>query len=159
MTSTIKTTLGKRLSVAAIFLSVTFAHRAKAETASVVEPVFGAANVLQVVLSLALILCLVVALAWLVKRMQTGTLLTDKHQMKVLSALNLGGRERLLLVQVGEQHMLIGVAPGNVSYIKSVEPAVGSSGSSESDSVKNNNGFFNVLNKVREQSDSGKSDV
>ncbi len=54
----------------------------------------------------AVIVVFVVAL-WLLKRLQPG-LRTPHGPLRVLATLNLAPRERLLLVQVGEQQLLLG---------------------------------------------------
>lgn len=140
-----------------VFLLIHFmlSPNVNAETNVAIEPVFGAANVVQVVLSLVLILILVVGLAWLVKRLQMGSLLNDKRQMRVVSALNLGGRERLLVVQVGDKQMLIGAAPGHVSYIKDLDALAKSGVAQQPDNDKR---FFTFLSKAREQTNTGSVD-
>jgi len=140
-----------------VFLLINFlvSPNVIAETNAAIEPVFGAANVVQVVISLALILVLVVGLAWLVKRLQMGSLLSDKRQMRVVSALNLGGRERLLVVQVGDKQILIGAAPGHVSHIKDLDASAKSGVPQQPDNDKR---FFTVLNKARGQTDTGSVD-
>jgi flagellar protein FliO/FliZ len=37
--------------------------------------------------------------------------------MKVLGGLSVGQRERLVLVQVGDKQILVGVAPGSVQHV------------------------------------------
>lgn len=77
-----------------------------------VEPLsFG--SVFSVVLGLLLVLGLLFAAAWLVRRLQ-------QVQPQVQSAIQLvaqlpvGLKERLLVVRVGDENVLIGVAPGQI---------------------------------------------
>ena len=45
--------------------------------------------------------------------------------MRVLAAMSLGGRERLLLVSVGDKQVLLGVSPGRVTHIETfLDPVV-----------------------------------
>ena len=71
------------------------------------------AGLLRVVLGLALVLALVFAAAWLMRRLRAiqgaGTV-----GISVLAQTSLGARERVILVQVGGQKLLLGAGPGNV---------------------------------------------
>jgi len=69
----------------------------------------------QLVLGLALVVGLILVLAWLMRRVN-GTP-AQGNGMKVLAALPLGQRERAVLVQIGQEQMLLGVAPGRVSLL------------------------------------------
>ena len=69
----------------------------------------------QLLLGLALVVGLILVLAWLMRRVN-GTP-AQGHGMKVLAAMPLGQRERAVLVQVGQEQMLLGVAPGRVSLL------------------------------------------
>jgi len=70
----------------------------------------------QMVLGLVMVLALIFALAWAVRRfgrvqsLPTGAL-------RVLGGLSLGTRERLVLVKVGNAQLLLGVAPGRVQTL------------------------------------------
>jgi len=65
-------------------------------------------------------------LAWLVKRF--GLIQAPSSlSMRVLSSLSLSGKERVVLVEVGEQQFLIGVSPGQVSRLHTFDEAVVSS--------------------------------
>ena len=89
----------------------------------IIEPVFTGTSVLQVVLSLAFVIVLIYAVAWYIRRMQLTTAGTGQA-MRVVTALSVGARERAVLVQVGEQQLLLGVAPGRVSLLQTFETAV-----------------------------------
>lgn len=77
----------------------------------------------QLVVGLVLVLLLFVGLAWLVKRSGVAGGFSSS-QMKVISTLPLGARERAVLVQVGERQLLLGVAPGRVSLLESFDQPI-----------------------------------
>jgi flagellar protein FliO/FliZ len=54
-------------------------------------------------------------------RKMQGIGVVSGQRMQVISALSVGARERVVLIQVGEKQMLLGVAPGRVNYIKELE--------------------------------------
>ncbi|WP_417583416.1 flagellar biosynthetic protein FliO [Nitrincola sp.] len=80
------------------------------------------ASVLQLVLGLVLVLGTIFLIAWLLRKV---TLLPGQHRkLRVVAALSLGNRERAVLVQVGDQQLLLGVAQGQVSLLKSFDQPV-----------------------------------
>lgn len=89
----------------------------------IVSPVFTGNSVIQVVLSLAFVIVLIYAVAWYIRRLQLTTAGTGQA-MQVVSALSVGPRERVVLVQVGEEQLLLGVAPGRVNLLQQFETAV-----------------------------------
>ena len=70
----------------------------------------------QVILGLILVLAMIFAIAWLLRRFGQGTLV-GSQQMKIVSSLPLGPRERLIIVDVNGEQILIGVAPGRISQL------------------------------------------
>jgi flagellar protein FliO/FliZ len=100
-------------------------------------PSTGAGSFVQVTIALAIVLAAVFAAAWLMQRLrnfgggQAGSI-------KVVTSVALGPKERAVVVQVGRQQLLLGVAPGRVSTLhvlaeplngtEPVVPTVSSSG-------------------------------
>jgi flagellar protein FliO/FliZ len=73
----------------------------------------GAESLLQTAGGLLLILFLIIGGAWLFKRY--GNLpMAGKGLVKVLSSTSVGTRERVVLVEVENTRLLLGVAPGQV---------------------------------------------
>ncbi len=78
----------------------------------------------NLLLSLILVVGLIVVCIWVIKRLSSINH-ANGQQLSTIASLSLGARERLVLVQVGEQQVLIGVAPGRVSRIQTfAEPVV-----------------------------------
>jgi len=70
----------------------------------------------KLLLSLGLVVAIIFALAWLVKRFRF--LPNQRHDLiKILSTLPLGSRDRLALIQVGEEQLLIALTPGKISKL------------------------------------------
>lgn len=74
---------------------------------------------------LALVVSLIFALAWVSKKIR-GRMNSDLGSLKIVAGLALGARERLLLVQVYDQQLLIGIAPGQVSMLHVLQKGPGS---------------------------------
>ena len=90
-----------------------------ASAAVAATPGASGAGVVQMLLGLVLVLLLVGGGAWLLKRLAlvpgTGT-----GHIRVLAAASVGQRERVVLVQVADTWLLLGVAPGRVNMLHSL---------------------------------------
>lgn len=78
-------------------------------------------SVLQMVFVLVVIIGLIVAIGFAARRFNALGIGGGISKMQVLHSLALGGRERLLLVQAGDEYLLLGVAPGSVNFVKTVD--------------------------------------
>jgi flagellar protein FliO/FliZ len=76
----------------------------------------GVGSLGQVTLSLGLVLALIFATAWVARRMR-GLNRASTDALNVISSLPLGQKERAVLVRVGKQQILLGVAPGRVTTL------------------------------------------
>src|ERR1035437_9176133 len=73
----------------------------------------SAGNLLQVLFGLVVVLALMAAAAWTLKRFgmaknSTGT------TVKIVGGISVGSRERILVVEVADQWIVVGVAPGRI---------------------------------------------
>ena len=76
----------------------------------------SAGSLAQVTLSLLLVLAAVFAAAWLVRRLRTFGKF-GAGAIEVIADVAVGTKERAVLVQVGKQQLLLGVAPGRVNTL------------------------------------------
>jgi flagellar protein FliO/FliZ len=89
------------------------------------------ATMMQTVAGLALILGLFVGAAWLLRKINGGkSFMAHSGPMKILSSLTVGARERIILVEVEDTWLIVGVAPGQIRTLHTlpkgtlpVEPA------------------------------------
>jgi flagellar protein FliO/FliZ len=70
----------------------------------------------QMVLGLLLVVGLIFFLAWLLRRMQ-GAATKGGQVIEVIGSRAIGPRDRLLLVQVGKEQILIGHTPGSIEAL------------------------------------------
>ena len=75
-----------------------------------------AAGLTQVTLSLMLVLAAVFAAAWLVRRLRNFGR-PGAGAINIIADVALGTKERAVLIQVGAQQLLLGVAPGQVNTL------------------------------------------
>jgi flagellar protein FliO/FliZ len=76
-------------------------------------PTVGMGDLSGVILSLVLVVGFIFAAAWVIRRMPLG-LGRGNGPLKVLAALPLGPRERLVLVEARGEELLIAVSPAGV---------------------------------------------
>ncbi len=76
-------------------------------------------NMLQVILGLGLVLAVMAASAWLLKRFG-GLQRRSGGGIKVIGGSAVGQRERVVLVEVADTWLVIGVAPGHVTALHSM---------------------------------------
>jgi flagellar protein FliO/FliZ len=87
-------------------------------------PVATAGSLAQVTLSLLLVLAAVFAAAWLMKRLR-GFGKFGANTIQIIADAPLGTKERAVLIQVGSQQLLLGVAPGRVNMLHVLAEPVG----------------------------------
>jgi flagellar protein FliO/FliZ len=112
-----------------------FAFEAHAEPQSLSNPT----SILSIFLSLLLVIGVVFILAFLMRRFnvtQSGT-----SQLKVVTSMMAGAKERVLVIQVGDEQHLIGVTAHNINHLaKLAEPLV-------DQSLNNNEKFKDKLSQ------------
>jgi len=79
-------------------------------------------GLLNAALALALVIGLIYALAWLLRRLP-GHHLRSNDGLRIISSIPLGNKERAVLLEVNGETLLLGVAPGAVSLLHPL-PAV-----------------------------------
>ncbi len=82
-----------------------------------------AGNLVQTTLGLLVVLLLIGAAAWAFKRF--GNIhVGAQGRMKIIGGISLGARERAVLLQVGEQQLVVGVSPGRVQTLHVLDKPV-----------------------------------
>jgi flagellar protein FliO/FliZ len=80
-------------------------------------------SVLQMVLSLLLVLAAIMLVGWLLRRLnlpQQG----NRSLLKIISGVAVGQRERIVLVEVGDIWLVVGVAPGSVRTLHTLPRSI-----------------------------------
>jgi flagellar protein FliO/FliZ len=84
------------------------------------ESPLSAMNLVQTFLGLLLVLVCIVLVAWLLKRSNSfHTAASGK--LKVIAGIPLGTRERAVLVQIGDEQLLLGVTPQQINTLHKLE--------------------------------------
>jgi flagellar protein FliO/FliZ len=92
-------------------------------TKTLTTPPVSTSALLETLLGLFVVLACIAFLAWLLRR--TGRFQTTANgEMKIITSLALGPRERAVLLQVGEQQILVGVTSQQVQTLHILETPV-----------------------------------
>ena len=83
-------------------------------------PAVSSGSIVQIIFSLLLVLAAIVLVAWLLKRMnvvQQG----QGNLLKVLGGTSIGQRERIVLVEVKDTWLVVGVGPGQIRTLHTLD--------------------------------------
>ncbi|HVY23881.1 MAG TPA: flagellar biosynthetic protein FliO [Steroidobacteraceae bacterium] len=78
-------------------------------------PVSGVSSMGYVTVALAIVLALIYGAAWMLRRVKSFS--GARQSMNIVEAVSVGPKERVVLVRVRNQHVLVGVAPGRVNML------------------------------------------
>jgi flagellar protein FliO/FliZ len=101
---------GYRVLVAAALILSTPAFAADSQAVST------AGSLLQVFIGLVAVLLLIAATAWVAKRLGVARG-GSSSLLHVVSSAAVGARERVVILEVGESWLVVGVAPGSVNAL------------------------------------------
>jgi len=85
---------------------------------------------IRMVLGLAVVLALLGAAAWVSRRFRLGAGMRG-GLIEVVSGLSLGARERVVLIRVGGEQVLVGVSPSGMRTLHVLSPAPADGGNRE----------------------------
>ena len=87
-------------------------------------PVGSGTHLLNMAIGLLLIVALILVLAWFLRRFALGGTFNNQKAIKIVAAMPLGTRERLLVVDVGGQQLLLGVTAREINTLHVFESPV-----------------------------------
>lgn len=90
----------------------------------------AAGSLLQTIFALCAVLGLLAVLAWFMKRYGPKAQAGSAH-VRLVGALNLGGRERIMVVEVGDQWIVVGASPGRVNALATMPRQAGADAGAE----------------------------
>lgn len=78
---------------------------------------------LQAALALALIVALLIGMAWLARKVSGGKGF-GQGGMKIIGGVALGPRERIVLLEVGNEWLVVGIVPGQIRTLHRLEKGI-----------------------------------
>ncbi len=122
---------------------------AQSNAAPAIQTAAPSGMIAQAVFGLVVVLGLMAGAAWLLKRfnpVRTG----QAGNVRIVGGVSVGNRERVIVVEVADQWIVVGVAPGSVNALSTLPrqetPAAGSASGTES-----NRNFSSWLKQSIEQ--------
>ncbi|SFK19520.1 flagellar biosynthetic protein FliO [Methylophaga sulfidovorans] len=134
------------LLILGLSLSVTSYAATESATHSLNQSPLSALNLLQTLFGLLLVLACIVAVAWLLKRTNHFHAAAN-GKLKVIAGIPLGTRERVILVQIGEEQLLLGVTAQQINTLHKLETPLTETESSSP------NEFANKLRQLMQRGD------
>ncbi|MBA6233426.1 MULTISPECIES: flagellar biosynthetic protein FliO [unclassified Colwellia] len=94
-------------------------NQRKPDTVEVGRHVMGNLDAGSMILSLLAVLLMIVVVAWILKKFQVGGR-SVVNGLKVVTSLNLGTKERLIVVQVGKKQLLLGITAQQINLLETL---------------------------------------
>ena len=111
----------KRVMVAILLLPffsrLVFALETK--TPERLDPV-STSGVIQLAFGLAIVVMLIFMISWLVKRVSGFSVYSNPH-LKVISGLHVGQKEKILLIQIADKQIVVGVTASSIRTLHQLE--------------------------------------
>ena len=85
-------------------------------------PALNSGSIIQIIFSLLLVLASIVLVAWLLKRLSASQQ-SSGSPLKVLGGVPIGQRERIVLVEIDDTWLVIGVGPGQIRTLHTLPKA------------------------------------
>lgn len=112
----------RSLSISLVLYGVVFSPLLIAEEKT--RPTVGAVSpdpvsmdmLIQLIVGLLAVLAVIVAVAWFMRRFGKLNFNAGRN-IKVLEGMSIGQRERVVLMQVGEKQLLVGITPGRMETL------------------------------------------
>lgn len=121
-------------------------------------PAVSSGSIVQIIISLLLVLAAIVLVALVLRRMNMGKQ-GSGNQLKVLSGIAIGQRERIVLVEIKDTWLVVGVGPGQIRTLHTMPKPEGGEAEIASSSARpagNKNNFSGMLSAALDSVTSGK---
>jgi flagellar protein FliO/FliZ len=113
--------------------------------------VSASGSMFKMVIGLGLVLAVMLGLAWLAKKFMPHTPGTTSI-IKVVGGVSVGTRERVMVLEVADRWLVVGVAGGQISAIANIDPQVSNTQNKIENTLDNdvNNLFINNKNNFKQ---------
>lgn len=124
---------------------------AKPEMVSIPSLVTGS-SMLHMFLALLLVLAVIGIIAWLLKRFGIGPG-NQSNLIKIVAATAVGQRERIVIVEIANNWLVLGVAPGHINLLHQMEKMAISMPNDLSKTGVANDFFAQLQKNIKKQHD------
>jgi flagellar protein FliO/FliZ len=98
----------------------------------------GGGSIGQVTLALGVVLAFVFVAAWAMRHLRKLNFSGRAQHLQVVSQVTLGAKERAVLIRVNDLHVLVGVAPGQVTALHTFTAPIEMTGTASSSTAEQN---------------------
>ncbi len=105
----------QRLLTFIALLNCSFAVRAQVETITPLEPI-SSPYLMKLTGGLILVVALIFLFAWLLKKFNFNQH-SQNGLIRIIAGLSMGTRDRIVLLQIGEEQILLGLTPGRIQKL------------------------------------------
>ena len=105
-------------------LTLSFVQPSFAQTAPVEPPGVPGSAIVQMLLGLTLIIAILFAGAYLLRKLNFGKNFGNNGPLKVVGGLMISARERILLIEVGDSWLVVGIVPGQIKTLHTLPKGV-----------------------------------
>jgi len=111
--------VNSRMTLGSILIGASLMLSSSAFATEMVTP-SPAGGLAKVVVGLLVVLAVIAGVAWLIKQLAVGK--TGSYSVaRIVGGVSVGTRERVVVVEIGDRWIVVGVAPGHVSGIATLE--------------------------------------
>lgn len=86
---------------------------------STVEDFGGASSIISIIVSLAFVIAIIFALAYLMRRFNVAQ--SGNGQMKVVASMMAGAKEKIMVIEVGDEQHLVGITAQNINHLATLK--------------------------------------
>jgi flagellar protein FliO/FliZ len=115
-----------------------------------VEGPMTTSYVAQILISFLVVIGFIFLMAWLMRR--SGRFGSGSGQViKIISSMSLGMREKIIVIEVGGENIVVGVAPGQIRTLHVLNGSTELTKKEDSKSNIDNRGFKQLIDKFSKQ--------
>jgi flagellar protein FliO/FliZ len=129
----------KGLGIAGLLMTGSLEVKAALNPNPGTAPVLSQSDLVEWAMGLGLVILVILISAWILRRLNRFSF-SQGNRLRILGGISVGTRERVILLQIGEKQLLLGVAPGRVETLHVLQP--GDLASVESDNPAGSAGGF-----------------
>lgn len=119
-------------------------------------PAVTSGSIVQIIFSLLLVLAAIVLVGWLLRRMNLAQQGTGNH-LKMIGGISIGQRERIVLVEIDDTWLLVGVGPGQIRTLHTRPKPDGDIATHDTaESAQTDGKFASLLSNILKQRPSGR---
>jgi flagellar protein FliO/FliZ len=145
--------MNKLIQSAAVFLSALLLVQSSHAQSSLAQnqSVSPTTGVIQILLALSFVIFLMLAIAWLIKRIGPG-MIRQQLPMKVIGGMRIGNREKVMVIEVADQWLVLGITAQQINTLATLpKQELNEPNEAKEAETATNNPFANWLKTTMEK--------